>query len=111
MVAETLEEQVIALVRKHYGTVITGRPPKITPASDIDADIGMEWSEAEELMDAFFESFSVDKAGFNIKTYYPDPPMGTLLKNLFRREKDLPEAPPFTVNMLIESARAGRWLY
>ncbi|WP_376698483.1 hypothetical protein [Serratia marcescens] len=28
-----------------------------------------------------------------MKTYYPDPPMGTLLKNLFRREKDLPKYP------------------
>lgn len=111
MVAQALEERVIALVRKHYGAVIIGRPPVITLDSDIDTDIGMEWSDAEELMDEFFEEFSVDRAGFNIETYYPNPPMGTLLKNLFRREKDLPEAPAFTVNMLIESARAGRWLY
>ncbi|HEJ7033266.1 DUF1493 family protein [Serratia sp. SRS-8-S-2018] len=111
MVTETLEEQVIALVRKHYGTVITGCSPEITPGSDIDADIGMDWADAEGLMEDFFEKFSVDKASFNIKTYYPDPPMGTLLKNLFRREKELPEVPQFTVNMLIESARAGRWLY
>ncbi|MEX3140970.1 DUF1493 family protein [Serratia ureilytica] len=111
MVTETLEEQVIALVRKHYGTVITGRSPEITPDSDIDADIGMDWAEAEELMEEFFEKFSVDKGGFNIKTYYPDPPMGILLKNLFRREKNLPEVPLFTIDMLIESARAGRWLY
>ncbi|MGL1813923.1 UNVERIFIED_CONTAM: DUF1493 family protein [Serratia marcescens] len=111
MVTETLEEQVIALVRKHYGTVITGRSPEITPDSDIDADIGMEWAEAEELMEEFFEKFSVDKGDFNIKTYYPDPPMGILFKNLFRREKNLPEVPLFTVNMLIESARARRWLY
>nr|SAY46528.1 Uncharacterised protein [Serratia marcescens] len=54
MVTETLEEQVIALVRKHYGTVITGRSPEITPDSDIDADIGMDWAEAEELMEEFF---------------------------------------------------------
>lgn len=111
MVTETLEEQVIALVRKHYGTVITGRLPEITPDSDIDADIGMEWAEAEELMEEFFEKFSVDKGDFNIKTYYPDPPMGILLKNMFRREKNLPEVPLFTIGMLIESARAGRWLY
>lgn len=111
MATETLEEQVIALVRKHYGAVITGRSPEITPDSDIDTDIGMEWAEAEELMEEFFEKFSVDKGDFNIKTYYPDPPMGILLKNLFRREKNLPEVPLFTINMLIESARAGRWLY
>lgn len=111
MVAEALEERVIALVRKHYGAVIIGRQPVITPDSDIDTDIGMEWSDAEELMEEFFEEFSVDKAGFDIKTYYPDLPISTLFKNLFRREKDLPEAPAFTVNMLIESAKVGRWLY
>ncbi|MDY0768592.1 MULTISPECIES: DUF1493 family protein [Serratia] len=111
MVTETLGEQVIALVRKHYGTVMTCRSPEITPDSDIDADIGMDWADAEGLMEDFFEKFSVDKGDFNIKTYYPDPPMGILLKNLFRREKNLPEVPQFTVNMLIESAKAGRWLY
>ncbi len=54
MVIETLEEQVIALVRKHYGTVITGCSPEITPGSDIDADIGMDWADAEGLMEDFF---------------------------------------------------------
>ncbi len=66
MVIETLEEQVIALVRKHYGTVITGCSPEITPGSDIDADIGMDWADAEGLMEDFFgTSFLTSKLFFS----------------------------------------------
>ncbi|MGO2466762.1 MAG: DUF1493 family protein [Serratia proteamaculans] len=111
MVEETLEERILSLIKKHYGTPIIGRYPEITLDSDIDTDLSIDWPEAEELMDEFFEEFSVDKAGFNIETYYPNPPMRTLLKNMFRREKDIPTVPEFTVLMLLNSAKAGRWLY
>ncbi|EBW7489620.1 acyl carrier protein [Salmonella enterica subsp. enterica serovar Enteritidis] len=45
-----------------------------------------------------------------ITTYYPpEPPLKHLL-NPFRKN-DIPQAPEFTIGMLIASARAGRWLY
>ncbi|EBM0612028.1 acyl carrier protein [Salmonella enterica] len=44
------------------------------------------------------------------RTYYPpEPPLKHLL-NPFRKN-DIPQVPDFTIGMLIESARAGRWLY
>lgn len=83
----------------------------MTPDSDIDTDVGIDLPKAEELMEEFFDVFSVDKTGFDIEKYYLAPPLTTLLKNLFSREKDIPVVPEFTIRMLIESAKAGRWLY
>lgn len=41
--------------------------------------------------------------------YPPDPPLSVML-NPFRK-REIPIVPFFTIGMLIESARAGRWLY
>lgn len=58
----------------------------------------------------FFTTFNVDKGNFSITTYYPpEPPLKHLL-NPFRKN-DIPQVPEFTIGMLIESARSGRWLY
>ncbi|EAU0133606.1 DUF1493 family protein [Salmonella enterica] len=55
-------------------------------------------------------SFNPQIATFSITTYYPpEPPLKHLL-NPFRKN-DIPQAPEFTIGMLIASARAGRWLY
>ncbi|EEN9677842.1 DUF1493 family protein, partial [Salmonella enterica subsp. enterica serovar Paratyphi A] len=57
-----------------------------------------------------YGSLDVDKGNFSITTYYPpEPPLKHLL-NPFRKN-DIPQAPEFTIGMLIASARAGRWLY
>ncbi|WP_143339108.1 DUF1493 family protein, partial [Cronobacter sakazakii] len=54
--------------------------------------------------------FSVARGNFSITTYYPpDPPLSVML-NPFRK-REIPIVPFFTIGMLIESARAGRWLY
>ncbi|WP_312272871.1 DUF1493 family protein, partial [Pseudescherichia sp.] len=43
----------------------------------------------------------------NIKTYYPDIPFSW---NLFKKMEPVP-VPAFTIGMLVESAKAGKWLY
>lgn len=58
-------------------------------------------------MDAFFTIFNVDRAGFTIKTYFPDSPFSW---NIFKKTEPI-LVPDFTIGMLIASARAGRWLY
>ncbi|CAI2439863.1 DUF1493 family protein [Serratia ficaria] len=106
---DEIEQRVYALVRKHDGVYLF-KEQVLTPDTDLDTDLQLEDDEAEALMNEFFELFRVDKGNFAIDTYYPpDPPLRELLNPFKNRE--IPTVPDFTINMLIESAKAGRWLY
>ncbi len=67
----------------------------------------LDVDEAKELMDEFFREFNVDRGSFNIKTYFPYEPFSW---NLFKKPTPVP-VPDFTLGMLIESVKAGKWLY
>ncbi|MBH1932323.1 DUF1493 family protein [Serratia rubidaea] len=108
MTAE-IEARIYALVRKHDGVYLF-KEKTLTPDTDLDTDLQLEDDEAEALMNEFFEQFGVDRGNFALETYYPpEPPLSELL-NPFKK-RDIPIVPDFTINMLIESAKAGRWLY
>ncbi|EBW5567218.1 hypothetical protein DRV04_23495 [Salmonella enterica subsp. enterica] len=47
---------------------------------------------------------------FKKKELTPSTDLDSHLLNPFRKN-DIPQVPDFTIGMLIESARAGRWLY
>ncbi|EDQ5291686.1 TPA: DUF1493 family protein [Salmonella enterica] len=49
-------------------------------------------------------------AGLNVLLTRTKPRGAKHLLNPFRKN-DIPQAPEFTIGMLIASARAGRWLY
>ncbi len=109
MVSDTLEQRIYELVRSHDGIYLF-KKKELTPSTDLDSDLRLEDDEALALMDDFFTTFNVDRGNFSITTYYPpEPPLKHLL-NPFRKN-DIPQVPDFTIGMLIESARAGRWLY
>ncbi|CNE57920.1 DUF1493 family protein [Yersinia mollaretii] len=109
MVSDTLEQRIYELVRSHDGIYLF-KKKELTPATDLDSDLHLEDDEAQALMDDFFTRFSVDRGSFSITTYYPpEPPLSDLL-NPFSKS-DIPQVPDFTIAMLIESAKAGRWLY
>lgn len=67
----------------------------------------LDVDEAEALMEEFFREFNVNRGSFNIKIYYPDEPFSW---NPFKKSAPVP-VPDFTISMLIESAKAGKWLY
>lgn len=66
----------------------------------------------DDIMKDYFERFNVDDTDFEFFKYWP--PSKGLIPN-FLRPKDLKvesrRAEPLTISMLIESAKAGRWLY
>ncbi|MGQ3902482.1 DUF1493 family protein [Mixta calida] len=109
MVSETLEQQIYELIRSHDGLYLF-KEKKLTPETDLDSDLRLEDDEALALMEDFFLNFSVERGNFSITTYYPPaPPLRNVL-NPFRK-REIPQVPDFTIGMLIESAKAGRWLY
>ncbi|MEM6161351.1 DUF1493 family protein [Erwinia sp. P6884] len=104
----SIEQSVYELVRPYAGTYLFNiKKVKLSPETDLDTDLSIDELEAEDLMNAFFETFNVERGNFNIKTYYPDGPFSW---NPFKKFPPIP-VPDFTIGMLIESAKAGRWLY
>ncbi|EFE95989.1 DUF1493 family protein [Serratia odorifera] len=99
MTIDKVQQAVFSLVKKHDGcSIIPFFKKKWTVKTDIDTDLHFEREEAEELMRDFFNQFNVNSKGFSIDTYYPD-------------SEKLTQVPDFTLEMLINSAKAGRWLY
>ncbi|AHG21484.1 hypothetical protein Z042_19115 [Chania multitudinisentens RB-25] len=73
------------------------------------------WEDGLEIMEEYFELFKVDITGFNFMKYWPQEisiisALLSLLKPRSKCNKNQ-EPEPLTIRMLIESAKAGRWLY
>ncbi|MBZ6385062.1 MULTISPECIES: DUF1493 family protein [Pantoea] len=107
---DDIEQRIYHLVRRYNGVYLFNnekKQRKLNPKTDLDTDMQLDVSEAEDLMDEFFTTFNIDKGNFKIETYYPDVPVSW---NPFKKVPPIP-VPDFTIGMLIESAKAGRWLY
>ncbi|MNB65858.1 hypothetical protein D3C81_91610 [compost metagenome] len=105
-----IEQRIYALVRRYNGVWLFNNEKKqqlLNADTDLDTDMHLDVGEVEDLMDEFFRDFQVDKSNFNIKTYYPDESFSW---NPFKKFPPIP-VPDFTIGMLIESAKAGKWLY
>ncbi|AMO48906.1 Acyl carrier protein [Enterobacter sp. FY-07] len=103
-----IEARVYELIRPFAGTyVFSNKEVPLTPETDLDSDLGIDELEAEDLMNLFFKEFGVDRNNFKITTYYPNVPFSL---NFFKKREPVP-VPNFTIGMLIESAKAGHWLY
>lgn len=104
----SLEQQVYELVRPYAGTYLFNiRQVELAPEIDLDTDLNIDELEAEDLMNKFFEQLNVERGNFRIETYFPHPLFSW---NPFKKTESIP-VPDFTIGMLIESAKAGRWLY
>ena len=105
---DSIEQRVYELVRPYAGTYLFNlKKVELTPETDLDTDLSIDELEVEDLMNDFFEKFNVGRGNFKIETYYPAEPFSW---NPFKKSPLIP-VPDFTISMLIESAKAGRWLY
>jgi hypothetical protein len=107
--SDDIEQRIYELVRRYDGVYLF-KQRTLMPQIDIDSDLNFEDEEAAALMEEFFAEFNVARGTFAIETYYPpEPSLGVILNPFNKRE--VPVVPDFTLGMLIESAKAGRWLY
>ncbi|WP_159340154.1 MULTISPECIES: DUF1493 family protein [Leclercia] len=105
-----IEQRIYALARHYNGVYLINNEKNqelLNASTDLDTDMLLDVDEAEELMEEFFREFNVDRGSFNIKIYYPDEFFSW---NPFKKTAPVP-VPDFTISMLIESARAGKWLF
>jgi Protein of unknown function (DUF1493) len=105
-----IEQRIFALARRYNGVYFFNNEKKqklLTTETDLDTGMQLDVGEAEDLMDEFFKEFQVEKGNFKIETYYPDGPSSW---NPFKKFPPI-LVPDFTIGMLIESAKTGKWLY
>ena len=99
-------EDVIALIAKETGTP----PEHIQPAHRLNADLGVDGDDAEELLLAYREKFRVDMSGFDFHRYFGDEPNALSLFLLpWRLLTGGEKSEPLFVRDLVRSAQIGRW--
>jgi len=110
-----IEKAVFEWYEKNYNTkpLFAKSKPALTPETSLNAG-KYPWARetGDEIMKDYFQRFDVDSSNFNFISYWPYEK--GLLPNLLRtKAHKIPELKPklLTIQMLIESAKAGRWLY
>jgi hypothetical protein len=105
---DEIEQQIYQLIRPYAGSYLFGNKDLVLTAdTDLDTDLSIDELEAEDFMNEYFSKFGVNKSHFDIKTYYPAVAFSW---NPFKKSMAV-AVPDFTIGMLIESAKAGRWIY
>lgn len=106
---DDIEQRVIALVTRRSGVYMFRKKKYDTysASSSIHFDVKLDQDDVEELIEDYSKEFNVDISNFHLETYYPKV---TFSWNPFKKPEPV-DIPNFTIGMLIESAKAGKWLY
>jgi len=113
----SLEEEVVALVSAYSNYPAE----KITPKTTLLGDIGIDGDDGDEILKRFMDRFQVDMSSirpvhFGIEGFLPWAPLIWIHQAwvAFRDKSSTPESRaglvPITVQDLIDSARARRWV-
>lgn len=97
--SDAAEKRIYELIRPYHGR--SWKTFKIEPLShntvlNQSKGMNMDPLDAEELLTSIFDEFHINPEELKFSIYYPE------------NRKD---EKPLTISMLIESAKAGRWLY
>lgn len=105
---DDVHQRVIELVTRYSGVYLFRKKKHDTYTKDssIHFDVRLDVDDAEALMDEFFTTFNTERGNFSLENYYPEVSFSW---NPFK--KQIVDVPEFTIGMLIESAKAGKWLY
>ncbi|KGT89541.1 hypothetical protein NG99_19645 [Erwinia typographi] len=69
--------------------------------------------DAVEILEQFFDTFEVDRREFSFAKYWPNEETFIPINSLRSKQNKWRwvEPEPLTLKMLVESAKAGHWLY
>lgn len=96
-VNEDIEKAVFALVEDYNGrSIFTFRRYNLEPDTDLNNDFRMDPLDAYELLERYAVISGIDPASITFNRYFPEDFSGT--------------HDPLTIRLLVESAKAGRWL-
>lgn len=100
-----IEKEIIDFIDQEYNTkkyFLCGPKRTITLDTSIRDDLKLVFEDSEELLQEYFKRWNIDSEGFDILNYLNPEYFGS---------KEPDPRKPLTVGMLVESAKAGRWLY
>ena len=103
MKSETIEV-VIRFVAEETGV----EPSRITAATRLGEDLGVDGDDATDLMAAFASRFSVDLGEFDHSLHF-GPEAGWSPFSVFRVFTDQEDLQPVTVGQMAEAAEKGVW--
>ncbi|QCA05674.1 DUF1493 family protein [Pantoea vagans] len=115
MVKDTMESAVLEWYDNNYNSkpLFAKNKPELTLETSLSTG-KYPWARetGDEIMNDYFERFSVDSSEFDFLAYWPYE-KGFLPNFLRPKSQKLPdvEPKPLTIHMLVESAKAGRWLF
>ena len=111
-----IENQVLAWYQENWNKSIF--PFCRRPVLTLDTSLSTgkyPWAdeEAVDLVEQYFDKFQVDRRHFSFTKYWPNEEVFMPLNFLRSRENKWKwiEPEPLTLKMLVESAKAGYWLY
>ncbi|EPX7410203.1 DUF1493 family protein [Cronobacter dublinensis] len=106
---EDIEKRVIEMFTIRSGSYLFRKKKydTYTAESSIHFDVRLDQDDVEELIEDYSKEFNVDMSNFHLETYYPTVNFSW---NPFKKPEPV-DVPEFTINMFIQSAKAGRWLY
>ncbi|EPT8875437.1 DUF1493 family protein [Cronobacter dublinensis] len=106
---EDIEKRVIEMFTIRSGSYLFRKKKydTYTAESSIHFDVRLDQDDVEELIEDYSKAFNVDMSSFHLETYYPTVNFSW---NPFKKPEPV-DVPEFTINMFIQSAKAGRWLY
>jgi hypothetical protein len=99
------EQEIIDFIDEGYNTkkyFLFGPKKVITLDMNIRDDLKLVYEDNEELMDEYFKRWNVDRLNFEVLNYFNPEYLGS---------KEPDPHKPLTLMMLVESAKAGKWLY
>ena len=96
--ADTIEKRIYEIIQPWNGrSWLTFKMARLKDNTSLNQTMGMDDEEAQDLLDEIFTEFKLRHRDLNFNLYFP--------------VKNRKNAKPLTISMLIESAKAGRWLY
>ncbi|EOI5759197.1 DUF1493 family protein [Cronobacter turicensis] len=106
---EDIEKRVIEMFTIRSGSYLFRKKKydTYTAESSIHFDVRLDQDDVEELIEDYSKEFKVDMSNFHLETYYPTVNFSW---NPFKKPEPV-DVPEFTIDMFIQSAKAGRWLY
>ncbi|EOU1338401.1 DUF1493 family protein [Cronobacter malonaticus] len=102
---QSIEKEIIEFIDRDYNPrkyFLFGPKCPVTRDTRIRDDLKLVFEDNEELLQAYFSRWRVEPGSSEILDYFHPGYLGS---------KEPDPHKPLTVAMLVESAKAGRWLY
>ncbi|MEG3130847.1 DUF1493 family protein [Pantoea cypripedii] len=97
MVTQDIEKAVFDLAGEYNGRgLFTFKRYPLKHDTDLNEDFRMDPLDAYELLEKYVERFNIEASEIDFSQYFPED---------FSKKHD-----PLTIQLLIDSAKAGRWL-